>query len=40
MLFQIQLRDEVGAISLMDAQTGTNGDAVDVRYTGEDRLTV
>jgi len=31
MPFQIQFRDEVAAISLMDAQTGTNGDDVDGR---------
>jgi len=31
MPFQIQFRDEVAAISLMDAQTETNGDAVDGR---------
>jgi len=32
--FQIQFRDEVAAISLMDAQTETNGDAVDGRRVG------
>ena len=31
MPFQIQLRDEVAAISLMDSQTATNGDVVNWR---------